>query len=100
VRLYEKDLNQLGGDDPSGSDETEPIISPLPIFDGIGSRSVIFAAAMCSHFFEVIYVFNDFCMKDYPWTDLDRNIADTLSIYWTNFAKAGEPNGPGLTHWP
>ena len=52
------------------------------------------------HFFEVIYVFNDFRMKDYPWTDLDRNIADTLSIYWTNFAKARDPNGPGLTHWP
>ena len=49
VRLYEKDLNQIGGDDPSGSDETQPIISPLPIFDGsLATRD--FAAAMCSAF--------------------------------------------------
>ena len=39
-------------------------------------------------------------MKDYPWTGLDRKVADTLSSYWTNFAKALDPNAPGLTPWP
>jgi carboxylesterase family protein len=52
------------------------------------------------HFSEVIYVFNNLRMKDYPWTDLDRKVADTLATYWTNFAKAGSPNGPGLNNWP
>jgi len=32
----------------------------------------------------VIYVFNNLRMKDYPWTDLDRQVADTLATYWTN----------------
>jgi para-nitrobenzyl esterase len=52
------------------------------------------------HFAEVIYVFNNLRMKDYPYTDLDRKIADMLSSYWTNFAKAADPNGPGLAPWP
>jgi carboxylesterase type B len=39
-------------------------------------------------------------MKDYPWTDLDRKIADTLVTYWTSFTKAANPNGTGLVNWP
>jgi para-nitrobenzyl esterase len=52
------------------------------------------------HFSEVIYVFNNLRMKDYPWTDLDRKVADTLATYWTNFAKTGSPNATDLPKWP
>lgn len=52
------------------------------------------------HFSEVIYVFNNLRMKDYPWTETDRTVADTLSSYWTNFARNLNPNGTGLTNWP
>lgn len=52
------------------------------------------------HFSEVIYVFNNLRMRDRPWTDVDRKVADTMATYWTNFAKTGNPNGEGLTQWP
>jgi para-nitrobenzyl esterase len=52
------------------------------------------------HSSEVLYVFNNLRMKDYPWTDIDRKVADMLSSYWANFAKASNPNGPGLATWP
>ena len=58
------------------------------------------AAVGAVHFSEVIYVFNNLRMKDYPWTDLDRKVADMLSSYWTNFTKNGNPNGPGMANWP
>lgn len=32
-------------------------------------------------------------------TALDIKVADTLNAYWTNFAKAGDPNGTDLAPW-
>ena len=35
-----------------------------------------------------------------PITDVDRKIAETVSLYWANFAAGGDPNGTGLPVWP
>ena len=35
-----------------------------------------------------------------PWEPADRALSDAMMSYWTNFARGGDPNGPGLPAWP
>ena len=35
-----------------------------------------------------------------PPTPRDQEMSRTVSGYWTNFAKTGDPNRPGLPRWP
>jgi para-nitrobenzyl esterase len=71
-------------------------VPPRP--EGNGNNPSAPAGAV--HFSEVIFVFDNLRMKDYPYTDLDRKVANTLAAYWTNFAKLLNPNGAGLPDWP
>jgi para-nitrobenzyl esterase len=36
----------------------------------------------------------------YAWTDDDRKVSATMSAYFANFIKTGNPNGRGLPAWP
>jgi para-nitrobenzyl esterase len=53
-----------------------------------------------SHYAELWYVFDHLSQEPWRWSAADRKLADAMSRYWVNFAKAGNPNGPGLPSWP
>jgi len=68
----------------------QPPFPPGSVYEGWGA----------SHFAELWYVFDHLDQEPWRWSKADRRVAQEMSSYWVNFAKSGNPNGPGLPPWP
>lgn len=52
------------------------------------------------HGAEIVYAFDNLAARDWPWSDVDRELSDRMASYWVNFARTGDPNSEGLPYWP
>ena len=62
------------------------------------------AAYRAGHTFEDTFLWHNFYPlrsgDPYSPTVAEDQLSATMSSYWTNFAKTGDPNGAGLPTWP
>jgi para-nitrobenzyl esterase len=52
------------------------------------------------HGVDVPYVFKNLNPSSPNTTKSDLEVSELMATYWTNFAKAGNPNGAGVPEWP
>ena len=45
-------------------------------------------------------MFDHLDQESWAWSAADRQLAQLMARYWTNFVKSGDPNGDELPRWP
>jgi para-nitrobenzyl esterase len=68
----------------------------LPIVGTFLGRYDLSLPQAAAHGTELPYLFTMADLAD----DGRKALAETMSTYWTNFAKSGDPNGAGAPPWP
>jgi len=52
------------------------------------------------HSAEIEYALGNLAVNPlYRWEPADEAVSRTMTSYWVNFVKTGDPNGPGLPRW-
>jgi len=73
-------------------------VAPETKVDGVPATAADVGAR---HAGEIEYVFGTLdSLPEVPWEETDRRLSDLMMGYWSNFARKGDPNGPGLPPWP
>jgi para-nitrobenzyl esterase len=73
---------------------------PLPKGHQVNGVPVSSKDIGARHAGEIEYVFGTLdALPAVPWDESDRRLSELMMTYWTNFARTGDPNGPGLPAW-
>jgi para-nitrobenzyl esterase len=67
----------------------------VPLIGMVGGRYVLSLPQGAAHAYELPYLFGMAASQNAEQTALKA----TMSTYWTNFAKTGNPNGAGAPAW-
>ncbi|WP_263409384.1 carboxylesterase/lipase family protein [Terriglobus tenax] len=79
---------------------TKPVYRYYFALDNPGDRYHT-PAAGAFHSDDIEYVFGTLDSRpEAVWHAEDRKLSDQMQLYWTNFARTGDPNGSGLPKWP
>lgn len=76
------------------------------LYTHVLANDPVAASLRASHFLEDPVLWHDGTLlaepggPDYVFSPAEDVLADRMAGYWTNFARTGDPNGPGLPPWP
>ncbi len=70
-------------------------------FELAATPSKFHPGSFAFHSDDIEYVFGTLDTRPgAEWRPEDRKLSEQMMGYWTNFARTGDPNGPGLPEWP